>query len=282
LTQTGGWVLTNYWGYNVARATTTENGLFNVTTLSNHTYALAYDPASYVTNCAVRRRIVELTAQGVRATSVSNLTCQYRIQPNGALHRIDQFSTTANLTRQVITNIAANGDPLYGAVSNLATVAFTNGVNPLSFDFKIAGDKLIAFQESNLRTNNHLGAVSYATNSVWLWQTMATGPLNGRGQFDLDAQTAGQEFIVVDDDIFALYRGEYWHGIGQANQIFHYKTDGTFVAQFGMPATRDTMVNGIGSGGNMATLSYVKTNGFTYLFTNDEKGRGTQVWRIEP
>lgn len=36
-----------------------------------------------------------------------------------------------------------------------------------------------------------------------------------------------------------------------------------------------------GSGSNMAALSYTKVNGIIYLFTNDEKGRGTQVWRIE-
>jgi hypothetical protein len=79
-----------------------------------------------------------------------------------------------------------------------------------------------------------------------------------------------------------VYRGEFWHNAGQANQIFHYKTDGTFVGQFGMPATPDTMKYAIGSAGNMFTLSYVKTNGVIHLFTNDEHGTGTQVWRIEP
>lgn len=42
------------------------------------------------------------------------------------------------------------------------------------------------------------------------------------------------------------------------------------------------MKHGIGSAGNMMALSYVKTNGLIYLFTNDEHGQGTQVWRIEP
>ncbi len=281
LTQTGGWVLTNYWGFNITpRPDTTDQGLYNVTTVSNHTYALIWDPAA--NGCLQSQRIVELTNNSLRATSTSNLVCNYRIQPDGALHKIDKIDSTAYFTRQVITNIAGNGDPLYCAATTIATVAYTNGTNPAAFDFKIAGSRIIVFQESNLHTNNHLGAISNAANSVWLWQTMPTGPLNGRGQFDLDAQTAGEEFIVVDDEIFALYRGEFWHGVSQANQILHYKTDGTFVGQFGMPATEDTMVNAIGSASNMASLSYTKANGIIYLFTNDEKGRGTQIWRIEP
>lgn len=280
----GGWVLTNYWGHDVARDDTMHNGLFNVTTISNRTYALIFDPA--YENCQNGRRLAELTPTGLRVTSVSNLNCQFKLQPDGALHRLDGaegHGDSVTFARRFITRIRPNGDPQYSEPKTLARVRFDRRNDPAEFDFKVAGDKLVVYDTAGTHKGFHLGAVLRTQESLWLWRALPSGPMNGRGNFDLEAQDApGSEFVVVDNHIFAQYRGEFWKKGRQANQIFHFTTDGKFVGQFGMPAYSDTMPNAIGSGANMFTLSFAKTNGAIYLFTNDEKGRGTQVWRVEP
>jgi hypothetical protein len=129
-------------------------------------------------------------------------------------------------------------------------------------------------------TGAHLGAVDINTGA-WDWFAAPTGRLNGRGNFDTNCNYAGSGFTVVDDDIFFYYRGEAWRG-GQANQIFHYKTDGTFVGQFGTPSfVQGTLPNAPGAGANCGNISAVKVNGAIYLYTSDEWSHGVHRWRIE-
>jgi hypothetical protein len=297
----GGWVLTNYWGFNVPRGDATQNGLFCVTTISNHTYALVLDPLG-TNNCDVSRRIAEITTNGLRYTAISNMHCLTEMERDGAIQKLVKTdgtcgtSTTMSFERRSIASIDANGDPVY-AITTITSVVFTNCINPGYYNFEIGdSDRLIIYHDDRVFAGKHLGAVS--TNGQWLWQTMPSGPLDGRGTFDTNCNQAGAQAVVVNDNVFCLYTGEGWSKPldgqtgRQANQIFHYKTDGTFifhyktdgtfVAQFGMPAWDDVMPNAIGSASNMQTLSPVVVNGVTYLYTNDERGRGTHRWRIEP
>jgi hypothetical protein len=127
----------------------------------------------------------------------------------------------------------------------------------------------------------HLGAVD-VKSGAWLWLSAPTGPLDGRGSFDTNCNYAGSGFTVVDNDIFFFYRGEARRG-GQASQIFHYKTDGTFVGQFGTPSfVQGTLMNAPGAGANAGNISAVKVNGVIYLYTSDEWSHGVHRWRVEP
>lgn len=93
--------------------------------------------------------------------------------------------------------------------------------------------------------------------------------------------------VVDDNNVFFAYRGETWirdtgGQPGQANQFFHYKTNGTFVGQFGMPGFIDgTPFNSPGAAGNVMTISIMKTNGAMYIYTNDEWSHGVHRWRVD-
>jgi hypothetical protein len=86
-----GWVLKNYWGREsssgrpeTARGAMTDNGLHTVVTLTNGgtigTYALVRDPAQ-----SNRKRLMELSASGLRATIVTNLHPLSELERDGAM-----------------------------------------------------------------------------------------------------------------------------------------------------------------------------------------------------
>ena len=102
----------------------------------------------------------------------------------------------------------------------------------------------------------------------------------GKGNFDPFCEYGGTDFTLVGNDIFCIYSGEFWRGGGQANQIFHYRLDGTFLGQFGTPAVAQTMLSAPGAANNMFTISPVKNGATIYLYTNDEGSRGTHRWKV--
>ena len=113
------------------------------------------------------------------------------------------------------------------------------------------------------------------------WTNAPSGPLNGRGNFDPLAINGATDFALLGDDIFIGYRGEYWRDKWQANQLMHFKTDGTFVGQFGMPLYKGVYPNAPGAASNMDTLSLIRVNDVLYFYTNDESGRGMHRWRYD-
>jgi hypothetical protein len=293
------WTLKNCWtryanGPELERGPSTQNGLFSVVTLTNNgtpqTFALMRDPAR-----GNRRRLVELTRHGIRPTYLQNQSPVLELDPDGSVVTLSvtptpRTGTTAHFFRDRVVDWFGS-DPLF-AREPLATVPYKDNHCPIYWgSAKLRGQQLFLFYPSKNQferdlpavpfTGAHLGAVDVA-GGTWSWLNAPTGPLNGRGNFETNCHYAGSGFAVVDADIFFVYRGEGWRG-GQANQIFHYKTDGTFVGQFGTPNfVQGTLLNAPGAGSNVGNISAVKVNGVIYLYTGDEWSHGVHRWRVEP
>jgi hypothetical protein len=148
--------------------------------------------------------------------------------------------------------------------------------------YLLTSDKVILFHREGSHFGFHLGALDRTTKQ-WVWKTALTGPLNGKGQFDPIASYAGWSFNVCgDDDIFLLYRGEFWDRDKQANQIFHYKGNGAFAGQFGTPFTqKSTYPNAPGMAQNMASVSPYKVGTKMYVYPAEEGGRGVHRWQFD-
>jgi hypothetical protein len=278
----------------------TDNGLHTVVTLTNGgtigTYALVRDPAQ-----SNRKRLMELSASGLRATIVTNLHPLSELERDGAMLSLsvspnEQNGTNATFNRDYITSW--NGtDPAY-TLQSIGSVRYTDNIHPVSGNnVKTNGANFYLFfpgrfqlSETNFYTGWHIGAVSAGNPGTWLWTNSPSLIMNGRGNFDTTNVApdgyAGSKHLVINDNVFFIYRGEGWltgtGAKGQANQIFHYKTDGTFVGQFGTPRFVDgTIDSPPGGAGNMANFSAVKVDGIIYLYTADEWSHGVHRWRIE-
>lgn len=294
-----GWVLTNYWGrYTTGneahRGPATQNGLFTPMTITNGASARTYAMVTVTNPNANLRRIVELTATGVRPTPVVDLNPLLELERDGSTYALLPQPSAVNGTnvtfyRNYITSW--NGaDPTY-TQQTLGNVAYTDGVHPIYWSsFRTNGPTIYCFypdkkefeQAGTTYTGWHLGAVSNGSPGLWLWTNSPTGPLNGFGKFDTDAEHAGtvQAPLVVGTNIFYVYRGEYWQGGRQANQIMHYSTSGKFLGQFGTPLDAGTLCPPAGAG-NIANYSAALVNGVIYLYTPDESCHGIHRWRIE-
>jgi hypothetical protein len=231
----------------------------------------------------------------VRPTPVANCSPLTELDSDGSaianlVGPTPQTGTTAYFYRDYISGW--NGaDPVY-ASAPLGTVAYADNLCPIYWNSaKMRGSKLYLFYPSKNQfereapgipyTGSHLGAVDLNQSGAWTWLASPTGPLDGRGNFETNCNYAGSGFTVVEDDIFFVYRGEGWRG-GQANQIFHYKTDGTFVGQFGTPRfVQGTVLNAPGAAANAFNISAIKVDGTIYLYTGDEWSHGVHRWRIE-
>jgi hypothetical protein len=292
------WVLKNCWtryenGTELERGPATENGLFSVVTLTNNgarrTFGLTRDPAQ-----SNRRRIVELVAAGVRPTPIIDRSPLLELDADGSALAMCVTPTpqTGTMAQYFCDTISgwSGANPVYSRAA-MTAVQYVDNVCPVYWGgARLRGSKLYLFYPDKNQfersapeipfTGAHLGAVDIQTGA-WDWLAAPTGPLNGRGGFDTNCNYAGSGFTVVDGDIFFFYRGEAWRG-GQANQIFHYKTDGTFVGQFGTPSfVQGTLLNAPGAGANCGNISAVKVDGIIYLYTSDEWSHGIHRWRIE-
>jgi hypothetical protein len=293
------WTLKNHWGHYVngaelERGKSTQNGLFSVVSLMNQgvarTYALTRDAAH-----DNRKRLVELTSSGVRPTYINDQSPLLELEADGSAVAMTvtptpQSGTTAHYFRDSISGWQ-DADPVYTRTT-LSTVQYVDGVSPVYWGAaRLRGSTLFLFYPARNQLErdrpavpfegNHLGAVNSA-NGSWLWMTSPTGPLDGRGTFETNCHYAGSAFTIIDDNIFFVYRGEGWRN-GQANQIFHYKTDGTFVGQFGTPAfVQGTILNAPGAGAIVGHISAVRVNSAIYVYTSDEWSHGVHRWRIDP
>ena len=126
----------------------------------------------------------------------------------------------------------------------------------------------------------HLGALNPATGQ-WQWQTMlASGPLDGQGNFDTNNWYGGNRVMLSGTNVFVGYNGEGWHGSGQANQFMQYNSDGLFIGQFGTPTGAGSSFCAYGAAGNSYSPFVVNVGGTIYLYLNDESDRSLQRWHL--
>jgi hypothetical protein len=294
------WALTNYWGYDFITTNGTRTnyvpydpfGLKTVTTVTvggtNRTFALMPRPwdtvnfpsqASYETH-----RLIELTSSGMKETLSDFLDFEYELDANGAVNSIDTSVPRVFQRRPLLFN--GSGHAYFGAATNVGS-AFSDTGFPEAFYYKIHGNNFILFDRSTFNTGFHLGAVPMtgSVSRAWAWRASPSGAMDGMGTFDTSATHGGQQMIVTGDDIFFVYEGEgSWRGgDGIANQIFHFKSDGRFVGQFGLPlGLKGNTPNPPGAPSNLFTVSAVRLGSTLYLYTGDEASRGDSSLARQP
>jgi hypothetical protein len=291
-----GWVLENYWGNDIITTNGVRTnyfhfdkaGFFGVRTItvggSNRTFALA--PREFNTNKFPSQvqnltlKLVELTDVGMKETLSDFLPNNYELNDVGGVDLIEG-TTDRHFTRRTL--LFTNGHAYLSAAQDIGS-SFTNAAYPWGEGaFRISGTNFIMYDTSKDHTPGfHLGAVSTngATTRAWAWTNMPAGIMNGNGIFGTDSN-GGETFVVSGSDIFVLYGGEFWRQDGQANQIFHYKTNGKFVGQFGQPlALKGYTRLPPGSANNLFTIDAVRVGNSLYIYTNDENSRGIHRWRV--
>lgn len=141
----------------------------------------------------------------------------------------------------------------------------------------------------------HLGAVEVGARD-WCWQASPSGPMDGRGAFqtrrdDPGIQYGGNVVWAVGRDLVYGYHGEFYTEladgpfkgrVGQAHQFMHFRDDGLFIGQFGLPSTRLAGSLQAGAAGNAFSPTLVRVEGRLFLLHNDEWGfGGVHRWRID-
>jgi hypothetical protein len=298
------WKLMYYWGHedvvnhNPVARYFNQSGLFSVTTFSENdrTYAFTADPF-HSGNPAVFRMVELITPDpmanppiigGLRyctATELGIISASDKLEADGSRLFITKDGSDATFKRRHLKagdEFYSNGDPKYDTTLQAWGPITIAPDDPIDTSFQLTSDKIIVYHPDRNHLGFHLGALSKTSTPEWLWKTCTTGPLDGKGKFDPFAEYAGWDFTVVGEHILCVYKGEFWKSQGQANQIFHYSTDGAFIRQFGMPkhAVGHEIMNTPGAALNMFTISAVEEDGTIYVYTNDEAGRGIHRWSL--
>jgi hypothetical protein len=297
-----GWTPVNYWGYYQgndlpsADPRRAHNGLVGVATLSNNrTYGLVADRAfSPIEGTQGVYRVVELTATGLRVTGYN--TPQYKsywLDKDGSfLWEEVVGNSTARFYRVAMTGFDGAGNPQWSTASTVvATAPWSKTWDdvdpavsgpPIYAPGWISTDsgRVVCFNPAASLAGRRLGMVDPAANR-WLWKAApAIGTLNGRGNFDPNANYAGSRVMSAGPNIVFGYYGEGWNG-GQANQFMHYSDDGLFIGQFGQPGIVGvTSANTPGFAGNNFSPSLVQCDSGVYLYCNDESDRGSHRWHL--
>ena len=285
------WVLTNYWAHDFTKTNGAKTSF-----VAN--FPLGFQSVVTVTNSggtnrtfAHRRQdyqLVELTDAGMKETLSDEFGAYEELEANGTVNLISTNGATRSFQRRTL--LFANGIPYLSSPQQIAAINnFTSA--PVGEVFKVAGTNFVVFdilpthiEGTNVipHTGPHLGAIATngASSRLWTWTNSFGGVMDGRGSFETNAGYGGQFFTVIGDDIFFVYEGEGWRG-RLANQIFHFKTDGRFVGQFGLPlAIGGNTTLPPGSAANLFTVAPVRVGNTIYLYTNDEASRGAHRWRI--
>jgi hypothetical protein len=289
------WKLTNYWGARltdgaeVPHQSWLHNGLFHVTTLGTNTYALVWTNVSGTDE----RRVAELTTNGLRLTTTAPFSTERRLEPDGSKLYPDVSGSTASFYRSRISGWGgANGtDPIY-TEDLLTSVNFTAGVEPNPTQIKTNAGMIFVLDEhpkdpnGTLRTNKHIGLVKKGATTTWGWLNSPAGPLNTKGNFETNAGYGATAFALQGDNLFYFYEGEFWQGSAgkQASQIMHYKTNGTFKGQFGLPRIDGTQDQRPGAAANVQNFSVIQAwdgqRNATFIYTHDEGSHGLHRWKI--
>lgn len=275
------WTITNFWGYNLpSYYFGLEDGVCSVVTLNNgRTYGLCYDGGAGGT-----RMVVELTANGLRETSVRGLGNYTRIHKDGSIYG-QSGNSSQTYWRKQLTGFNGSGDPQWGNQTTIASANVASGFlrdDPLSekFPLQTTNGTVVIFDPAYLRTGYHLGGIKPGGNQ-WLWKAMPSfGGHDGKGMADSWVQYGGNYHMVSGRSIFAGFHGEFYQDIGQSGQFFHYYDNGLFVGQFGQPLVHGVVVNPPGGSGNQFAPCLVEFGTNVLLYHNDEPGRGSHRWRM--
>jgi hypothetical protein len=287
------WTITNFWGYGLQTdCFGMEDGICSPITMNNgRTYALSYSTGS--PNNGWRRRVVELTANGLRLTLSPDVGSYGRITKDGSLYG-QTGNGTQTYWRKSFAGFDGNGDPQWNGQETLATANVGNGFltsDPASDRFPLlTTSDIVVVYDSSRRTENtvlphpggsgfHLGGVKRGSNT-WLWKAMPTfGPMDGKGGCDSWVEYGGNYHMVSGRNIFAGFHGEFFQDAGQAGQFMHYYDNGLFVGQFGQPLLFGVVVNPSGGSGNNFNPALVEVGADLFLYHNDEPGRGSHRWK---
>lgn len=264
-------------------------GLRQVTTLSNgRTYAFIRVPAQdYM-------ELVELSGTRIRPTGIhpsAGPSEPATMMPDGSLHLAPfnpAVNSTATWRKRALTGFDATGNPQW-AVATALSSAPAGSQDPVS---RIGGfgevktpvtstGVVLSFDYSK---NNgwHLGGMKTG-GTQWLWKAAPTGPLDGKGTYDIGngVEYAGNNVMGSGRNVVYGYHGEFWGG-AQASQWMHFYDDGLFVGQFGETTQGRAANEGVlaGAAGNGVSPNLTVVNGETYMWVNDEGGHGPMRWHL--
>ena len=266
-------------------------GLRQVTTLSNgRTYAFVRAPT-------LRHiEMVELLDSRLRPTGLTWEETGFdkaaaTLLPDGSLSLVPFYSapnSTITWQKQALTGFDGVGNPQWAAPAFLASAPAGSrdpfprpgGFGEIKTPLTSSG-QVISFDFSK-NDNYHLGAVKAGGNG-WLWRAAPTGPLDGKGTYDIGngVQYAGNVAMTAGRHIVYGYHGEFWSG-AQASQWMHFYDNGLVVGQFGETTVGRLASEGVlaGSAGNGVSPNLIVQNGETYMWVNDEGGHGPMRWHL--
>ncbi|WP_246455322.1 malectin domain-containing carbohydrate-binding protein [Hymenobacter citatus] len=196
--------------------------------------------------------------------------------------------TTVTWYTRPLSGFDAANNPQWGTPIALAStpvgttdpVSRTGGIGDIATP--ITSSKVVVSLDYSKNNGWHLGGLLQGSNK-WLWKASPTGPLNGKGNYDIGngVQYGGNTVLSTDRHILYGYHGEFWNN-AQAGQFMHFYDNGLFVGQFGETTKNHDAREGViaGSAGNAVSPDLASVNGETYLWVNDEGGHGPQRWHL--
>ncbi len=278
------WTITNFWGYNLPEyiyGAPGYDGICSPITMSNgRTYALTYDTGGGLAGWT--RQVVELTATGLRETSVKRIGNNIRIAKDGSIYE-QAGSGSQTYWRKPFAGFNVANDPQWGTPQKIGSANINSGYlvsDPSSsmFPLQTTNGTVVVYDPSR-STGYHLGGIKPGGNQ-WLWRAMPTfGPMDGCGGADSWVEYGGNLHMVAGRNVFAGFNGEFFQDAGQAGQFLHYYDNGLFVGQFGQPLLFGVVVNPPGGAGNNFAPALVEVGTNVFLYHNDEAGRGSHRWR---
>lgn len=276
-------------------------GFPSVQTLSNgRTYALL--------NVARRQVIVELTASGtvrevVRLPQTAAGQSMVVLYEGGELGYARDVGGRQVVYRQRVEGFDAAGNPVWASqpavvasVPKDATAPFHRigtftGISGPRYPITASG-MVVYFSPSVADPDGfHLGAAARG-GTQWAWQASASGPLDGRGNFqtrtsDSRIQYGGNLAMAQGRSVVYGFHGESCTdlgtgGVGQANQFMHFLDNGLFVGQFGVRNIGSNAAVVPGRAGNSFSPALVRAGGRLYLYHNDESvWGGLHRWQLQ-
>lgn len=292
-----GWRLVNYYGATPVAASAYHDfapGFVDVTTLADgRTMALLRADRSELP--------VELKAPDGMTVRGEPLLIATYLEPNGDAYGVDRGATGATrFWRRPLENSGVGDSWSWGDARTVARVAATPADPRMNLDYypfvsrpvALVGEgDFVLFDPQNPDPGHtvryHLAGVRPGAANWWWRTSRDDGPFNfagADGTFDSSQPWyAAMAVTGLGDDLVYNYHGEGWGPArGQANQFLHWRRDGLFVGQFGVPVQQGTIPGTAGAAGNSLSLQLVDAGGRRYLWHNDEHFHGgVHRWQLD-